>query len=389
MGTSYPTGLDTYTDRSDGQVVYASHVDDLQDAVEAIEIKIGINSSAVAASIDYLLKNAASIDPGHLHTSAGISGQISVAKGGTGLGTIADKAILYASALDTISALAIGTDGQVLTVSSGVPAWTAAGGGITESDTDLAFTGTPTAEYMRFGYGPGATITKDYIVLDNAGDPYEQDMVVLGVDHSAASYSFGYINISGRNQTNATVQGTYGLIGTSSGFNTLQLTGGDFWVAAGDVLATKYKSANGVFLLGYNKGGGPATGSAHVYSSFAGGDVALGQGTLGDTIFCLDNIKFKSLSGITASTTQSQGQGVLVADNNVIATVANTGDTVTLIAAEQGMVQFITNAGANTMDIWPAPGDDLGLGVDTKTTLAAGAKALFVAQDTTTWSQFI
>ncbi len=36
-------------------------------ALEALEDKVGIDDSAVVTSLDYLLKNAASINPGHLH----------------------------------------------------------------------------------------------------------------------------------------------------------------------------------------------------------------------------------------------------------------------------------------------------------------------------------
>lgn len=50
-------------------------------------------------------------------------------KGGTGLTTYTTGDLIIATAPNTLSKLAIGTSGQVLTVSSGVPAWAAAGGG--------------------------------------------------------------------------------------------------------------------------------------------------------------------------------------------------------------------------------------------------------------------
>lgn len=46
-----------------------------------------------------------------------------VTKGGTGLNTVAAGDLLYASALNTVDRIAIGSEGQVLTVSSGVPTW--------------------------------------------------------------------------------------------------------------------------------------------------------------------------------------------------------------------------------------------------------------------------
>lgn len=52
-----------------------------------------------------------------------LSGTLNVSKGGTGLVSYAAGDILYASASNTLSALTKGTDGQVLTLSSGIPSW--------------------------------------------------------------------------------------------------------------------------------------------------------------------------------------------------------------------------------------------------------------------------
>jgi hypothetical protein len=56
----------TLTNAVDGTTIVAAA---LHNAVEA---KIGIDSSAVVTSLDYLLKNSASVDPGHKHTKSGI-----------------------------------------------------------------------------------------------------------------------------------------------------------------------------------------------------------------------------------------------------------------------------------------------------------------------------
>lgn len=55
-----------------------------------------------------------------------LSGTLGAASGGTSQSTYATGDILYASASNTLSKLPIGTAGQVLTISSGVPAWGAA-----------------------------------------------------------------------------------------------------------------------------------------------------------------------------------------------------------------------------------------------------------------------
>lgn len=100
-------------------------------------------------------------------------------------------------------------------------------------------------------------------------------------------------------------------------------------------------------------------------------------------------IASSTTTGITASTTQSQGQGALTTELNEISTCANTNDTVTLQAASAGKSQIVINNGAQTLQIFPASGDDLGAGVDTSTTLTAGSSAWFIAYDGTNYVQLI
>ena len=90
-------------------------------------------------------------------------------------------------------------------------------------------------------------------------------------------------------------------------------------------------------------------------------------------------------SGITASTTQTQGNGELSNQINEIATCANANDTVTLMPATAGYSCTIINNGANTLRIYPGGSDNLGAGVDTATTLAAGSNITFAAYDGTNW----
>ena len=88
---------------------------------------------------------------------------------------------------------------------------------------------------------------------------------------------------------------------------------------------------------------------------------------------------------ITASTSQSQGNGVLTADVNQISTVANANDVVTLPSAIPGRECQVINSGANDLQIFPASGDDLGAGANNSTSLEPGEIATFVSFDVTTW----
>lgn len=157
MSTAFPTGLDTTltlpnpvgTDllaNTNANLDHDYQHSLVNDAIRALETKLGIDSSAVTTSIDYLLKNVASNNPGHTHSSSSLSGVLPLA-GGTMSGAIAFAGaqtfdasklliasqaagdILYASSTTAWSRLAKGSDGNVLTLASGVPTWASGGGG--------------------------------------------------------------------------------------------------------------------------------------------------------------------------------------------------------------------------------------------------------------------
>ena len=98
------------------------------------------------------------------------------------------------------------------------------------------------------------------------------------------------------------------------------------------------------------------------------------------------NVEYSVTNAITASTTQSQGQGALTKTINRVTVCANANDVVTLPNNVAGRVCIIINRGAQTLQIFPASGDSINTGsVDASTTLAAAAKVEFVAIDGTIW----
>ena len=62
-----------------------------------------------------------------LPLTTGVTGVLPIANGGTNISTYATGDVLYASATNVLSKLPAGTNGQVLTLASGVPSWAAAG----------------------------------------------------------------------------------------------------------------------------------------------------------------------------------------------------------------------------------------------------------------------
>ena len=74
-----------------------------------------------------------------LPLSTGVTGTLPATNGGTAQSTYTTGDLLYASASNTLSKLAIGTAGQTLVVSSGVPAWGTASSGVSANDQAFAF----------------------------------------------------------------------------------------------------------------------------------------------------------------------------------------------------------------------------------------------------------
>ena len=116
MSTNFPSALDSYAELIDNSdYVLAIIPNNHADSIEAIEAKLGIDSSAVATSIDYLLKSSSSVDVGHLHSKLAVIC-------GTGR-----KIYLYENAAPTGWTTVAVTD-SVLAVKGGSQAYNVTGG---------------------------------------------------------------------------------------------------------------------------------------------------------------------------------------------------------------------------------------------------------------------
>ena len=161
--------------------------------------------------------------------------------------------------------------------------------------------------------------------------------------------------------------------------------------------------------------GSPSEGDAYIPAATATGDWSGDEGTIqvywnswititpkvgmvafvsdeGDAPLYYDGLNWVSIaprsveSGITAATTQSQGQGPLTREINHVGTVANANDVVTLPAAFLGAHCVIYNRGANTLQVFPASGDRVdGASVDASFTIAANGSIDLDAIDATDW----
>ena len=82
----------------------------------------GVPSIAVAADFPTLNQNTTG-------TAANVTGTVAVTNGGTGLTTVNTGDLLYGSAANTWGKLPAGTNGQFLTLASGIPSWATASAG--------------------------------------------------------------------------------------------------------------------------------------------------------------------------------------------------------------------------------------------------------------------
>jgi len=134
MAINFPTSLDTFsnpigTDLLENATTALDH--DVQhsnanDAIEALEAKVGIDGSAVTTTHDYKLSGVATGDKAVSKTGTETLTNKTLTAPQINMGSDAAGDMYYRSLAGTFSRLAIGTTGQILNVdSSGIPAWIA------------------------------------------------------------------------------------------------------------------------------------------------------------------------------------------------------------------------------------------------------------------------
>jgi len=103
------------------------------------------------------------------------------------------------------------------------------------------------------------------------------------------------------------------------------------------------------------------------------------------------DVTVASATGITAFAGGGQGSATALTEVfNDVTTVVTAGDSVLAPAVTLGKQLWVFNADAvDAMDLFPTSGDDLGAGVDTAISVAAGTGVMFMGIDGTTWRQFI
>lgn len=97
-----------------------------------------------------------------LPLTTGVTGTLGATNGGTAQSTYATGDIVYASGVNTLSKLAAGTNGYILTLAAGVPSWAASTGGVT------SFSGGTTG-LTPAGVTTGAIVLAGTLAVANGG----------------------------------------------------------------------------------------------------------------------------------------------------------------------------------------------------------------------------
>lgn len=133
---------------------------------------------------------------------------------------------------------------------------------------------------------------------------------------------------------------------------------------------------------------GIGTDSADGLQLISGGVVGLALNELNASVIQVPEANL----AITARAGGAQALATqLDSSHSVITTVATTGDSVKLpLVFAVNSVMFIKNDGVNAADVFPGVGDDLGAGLNTAISLAAGESASFIATVVNlTWTPWI
>jgi len=212
----------------------------------------------------------------------------------------------------------------------------------------------------------------------------------VAVGYHAASLATGTRNtVVGMEAFNAA---TSAADNVAFGYQAANLSTGADNVCIGSSVAGALSTGAGNVIIGKSAGATLTTGGSNVLiaddvpAAGTSNHLGIGSGTISGDV-STKQITFRRITtaGITASTTQTQGNGALTSDVNQISVCANANDTVTLPAALAGLEVIVINSGANTLQVFPASGDNLGFGVNTATTQIPGRSSRYTAYDTTNW----
>lgn len=172
MATNFPTSLDTLTNPTSGQTLNSpSHADqhaNANDAIEALEAKVGVDSSAVTTSHDYKLSEVTDKAVGKTATQTLTNKTLTSPK--INLGSDATGDMYYRNSSGDLARLAIGSSGQIIQVSSGgIPEYVSNPSAADASTTVKGVVEIATTAEITAGTSTGGTGAKLVVPADAVG----------------------------------------------------------------------------------------------------------------------------------------------------------------------------------------------------------------------------
>jgi hypothetical protein len=143
-----------------------------------------LHPAVTLAGNNYLTLSGQEITAGNINLASHVTGTLGVASGGTGIASYTAGDIIYASGTTTLAKRTIGTAGQVLTVSAGLPVWTDVSSITEDNYVDSLDFNTSTGdltvgrpgilpdlvESLDGRYGLASSLYGNWVIKDSSGD---------------------------------------------------------------------------------------------------------------------------------------------------------------------------------------------------------------------------
>lgn len=172
MTTNFPgTSIDSFPTHNIGDVIQPSYDNNEQDAIVALETKVGVDGSATSSTFDYKLSGVIGTDKATSKTGIETLTNKTLSTGSKVLvGSDATGDIYYNGGSGVLTRLGVGSSGQVVTVAGGVPTYATPAAVVNASTTVNGTVQAATSGQVTSGTATGSTgavlaVTPDALAL--------------------------------------------------------------------------------------------------------------------------------------------------------------------------------------------------------------------------------